>query len=43
MHLENIFNNNDIDWKPIYMLLQKTAYNTYLWSFQYKILNNIIF
>ena len=32
-----------MDWKVIYMLPRKTAYNTYWQSFQYKILNIITF
>ena len=39
MYFENLFKDNNIDWKAIYMLPQKTMYNTYLLSFQYKILN----
>ena len=42
-YFEHLFKNNSIDWKAIYMLPQKTAYNTYLRSFQYKILHNIHF
>ena len=39
MYFENLFKDNNIDWKAIYILPQKTIYNTYLLSFQYKILN----
>ena len=41
MYFENLLIDNDIDWKAIYMLKRKTAYNTYSQSFQYKILNNL--
>ena len=31
------------DWRKLYILPRKTTKNTYLRSFQYKILNNILF
>ena len=37
IYFENSFNDNDINWAAIYM------HNTYTRSFQYKILNNILF
>ena len=40
---ENRFNENDIDWATIYMLPRLATYNTYMWSFQYKLLNNVLF
>ena len=43
IYLENLFNDNDIDWAAIYMLPRLVAYNTYMRSFQYKILNNVLF
>ena len=43
LHFKNLCKDSDIDWKAIYKLPQKTAYNTYMRSFQYKILDNIIF
>ena len=40
---ENLFNYDDIDWTAIYMLPRLVTYNTYMRSFQYKILNNILY
>ena len=40
---ENRFNENDIDWATIYMLPRLATYNTYMWSFQYKLLNIVLF
>ena len=42
-YFENLFDNNDIDWVTIYMLPRLTTYNTYMRSFQYKHLNNVLF
>ena len=42
-YFENLFNDNDIDWVTIYMLPRLATYNTYMWSFQFKLLNNILF
>ena len=43
MYFENLFKDNYIDWKTIYVLPQETTYIFYLQSFQYKILSNFIF
>ena len=40
---KNLFNDNDIDWPVIYMLSRLATYNTYMQSFQYKLLNNVLF
>ena len=40
---ENWFNYDDIDGTAIYMLPRPLMHNTYIRSFQYKILNNIIY
>ena len=37
------FNGNSLDWTKILLLPRLTTYNTYLRSFQYKILHNILF
>ena len=42
-YFANLFNDNDIDWVTIYMLPRLATYNTYMWSFQFKLLNNILF
>ena len=42
-YFENFFNDNDIDWATIYMLPRLAIYNTYLPSFQYKLLKNVLF
>ena len=36
-------NANNLDWTKIFILPRLTTYNTYLRSFQYKILHNILF
>ena len=42
-YFENLFNDYNIDWIAIYMLPRLVTYNTYMRSFQYKILNNVLF
>ena len=42
-YFEDFSRDDNIDLKAIYMLPRKTACDTYLRSFQYKILSNIIF
>ena len=42
-YFENLFNDNDIDWATIHMLSRLATYNTYMRSFQYKVLNNVLF
>ena len=37
------FNANNLDWTKIFILPRLTSYNTYLRSFQYKILHKILF
>ena len=41
IYFENLYNDYNIDWTAIYMLPRLT-YNTYMRSFQYKILNNVL-
>ena len=43
IYFENSFNYYDIDWTAIYMLPRLVAHNTYMRSFQYKVLNDILF
>ena len=38
-----MLNYDDIGWKVIYMLPRLVTHNTYMRSFQYKILNNILY
>ena len=38
-----MFDANNLDWTKIFILPRVTTYNTYLCSFQYKILHNILF
>ena len=43
IYFKNLFNYHDIDWTAIYMLPCLVTHNTYKRSFQYKILNNILY
>ena len=43
IYFKNLFNDYNIDWTAIYMLPRLVTYNTYMRSFQYKILNNVLF
>ena len=43
VHFEKTFPNMKLDWRKIYILPRITTVNTYLCSFQYKFLNNILF
>ena len=43
IYFENLFTDYNIDWTAIYMLPRLVTYNTYMQSFQYKILNNVLF
>ena len=43
IYFENLFNYHDIGWTAIYMLPRLVTHNTYMRSFQYKILNNILY
>ena len=40
---ENLFRDYNIDWTTIYTLPRLITNNTYMRSFQYKILNNVLF
>ena len=42
-YFERLFPNIEFDSRNIYILPRKTTINTYLCSFKYKILNNILF
>ena len=42
-YFETKFNANSLDWTKIFILSRLITYNTYLRSFQYKILHNILF
>ena len=43
IYFENLFNDYDVYWTVIYMLPCLVTYNTYMESFQYIILNNVLF
>ena len=43
VYFEKVFPNMKLDWRNIYILPRIITVNTYLRSFQYKILNNIVF
>ena len=43
IYFENLFNGYNIGWTAIYVLPCLVKYNTYMRSFQYKILNNVLF
>ena len=43
VYFENLYNDYNIDWTAIYMPPHLVTYNTYMRSFQYKILNNVLF
>ena len=43
IYFENLFKYHDIDWTAIYMLQRLVTHNIYIRSFQYKILNNILY
>ena len=40
LHL--MYNDHNKEWTTIYMLARLVPYNTYMQSFQYKILNNVL-
>ena len=42
-YFQNLFDKNDIDSAVICMLPRLAIYNTYMRSFQYKLLNNVLF
>ena len=43
INFKNLFNDYNSDWAAIYMLPRLVTYNTYMRSFQYKILKNVLF
>ena len=43
IYFENLYNDYNIDWTAISTLLRLITNNTYMRSFQYKILNNVLF
>ena len=43
IYFENLYNDYNIDWTAISNLLRLITNNTYMRSFQYKILNNVLF
>ena len=43
MYFEAFFESSAIDWKGIYQLLRTTTINTEHRSFQYKMLNNVLY
>ena len=42
-YFENLFDGNDIDREKVYILPCIAKYNTYMQSYQYKLVNNILF
>ena len=43
IYFENLYNDYNIDWTAIYTLPRLITNHTYMRSFQYKILNNVLF
>ena len=43
IYFENLFNHDDIDWAVIYIIPRLVMHNTYMRSFQYKILNDVLY
>ena len=43
IYFENLYNDYNIDWTAIYTLPRLITNNTYMRSFQYKILNSVLF
>ena len=43
IYFENLFNDFNMDCTTIYMLPCLVTYNTYMQSFPYKILNNVLY
>ena len=43
IYFENLFNYDDIDWTAIYKLPRLVTHDTYMRSFQYKDLNNVLY
>ena len=43
IYFEKKFDSKELDWKVIYTLPRKVTTRTYLRSFQYKLLNNILY
>ena len=43
IYFENLYIDYNIDWTEIYMLQRLITNNTFMRSFQYKILNNVLF
>ena len=43
IYFEKKFDSKELEWRVIYTLLRKVTTNTYLRSFQYKILNNVLY
>ena len=43
IYFENLYNDYNINWTAIYRLPRLITNNTYMRSFQYKLLNNVLF
>ena len=43
LYFENLFREQDLDWKEIYLLPQKTSFDCYFRLLQYKVLNNVFY
>ena len=43
IYFENLHNDYNIDWTETYILPRLVNYNTYVLSFQYRFLNNVLF
>ena len=43
IYFENLFREQDLNWKEIYLLPRKVSLDCYVRSFQYKVLNNVLY
>ena len=41
IYFGNLFQEQDLNWKEIYLIMQKVWLDSYVRSFQYKVLNNV--
>ena len=43
LYFENLFREQNLNWKEIYLLPRKASLDSYVRSFQYKVLNNVLY
>ena len=43
LYFENLFRKQDLNWKEIHLLLRKASLDCYVRSFQYKVLNKVLY